>query len=386
MPAQVLTIDEKVRPLAVGFIGPEDFRTTEAEILQAEVVVEQPNLSLYCLDPINGRALFVETPADVDLLSFPFLYQAQYTHAQRLVALPLAELHQAAALCPLDGRHLILLCSVGRCGSTLLTRLLNAAGGVTGLSEPDVFTQLLMLQAQGTLDPADLPPLLHSSTRLLYHFAATATGAPFCVFKPRAMVTRLAPHFHRQFPGLRILFLYRNARDWTESMVRMFQGTDLAWEQEPPASIVQPFAVVFPRLAERLSAGDEPLSMVEFYALIWLSIMEQYVGLHEQGIPLLALRYEELTAAPLAALAAVAAYWGITLPVRSQLEAILQEDSQAGSVLSRQNTWQQPTTLTTKQIDELEAVLARHPTIRSSAYIGPQTFGLSGDGRRAPSA
>jgi len=47
-------------------------------------LLSQPNVSLYCLDLEHREAVFVSTPGGIDLERFPFYYQAQFEHAERV--------------------------------------------------------------------------------------------------------------------------------------------------------------------------------------------------------------------------------------------------------------------------------------------------------------
>ena len=103
-------------------------------------------MSLYCLNHASRQAIFAELPPGIDLASAPFYYQAQFDHAQRLVAVPYAEFHQLAETIPLDLSRLILIHNIGRCGSTLLSSAFNQLDGVISFSEPDVFANFVALR------------------------------------------------------------------------------------------------------------------------------------------------------------------------------------------------------------------------------------------------
>lgn len=86
MSARVLTIEAKLRQDPISVVSLDDFQYHERDAIEPHVVLEQPTLSLYCLDHANHRAIFGETPPDVDLSTAPFYYQTQYQAARRLIA------------------------------------------------------------------------------------------------------------------------------------------------------------------------------------------------------------------------------------------------------------------------------------------------------------
>src|SRR5436190_10016493 len=135
MEARVLVIEEKLRTAEIGIVGPADFRVRDGGAADPRIVLQQPNLSLYCVDFENRQALFAETPPERDLSRAPFLYQAQYEAARRLIQIPFETLHRLAAEVVIDPARLILIYSVGRCGSTLVSHAFNEVEGVESLSE-----------------------------------------------------------------------------------------------------------------------------------------------------------------------------------------------------------------------------------------------------------
>src|SRR6185295_633268 len=96
MQAYELTIEAKVKPNPFSIVSADDFHVQTGRSIDPYVVLEQPTLSLYCLDHANQRALFVDTPPEVDLLRAPFYFIAQYEAARRLIAVSYATLHTLA--------------------------------------------------------------------------------------------------------------------------------------------------------------------------------------------------------------------------------------------------------------------------------------------------
>src|ERR1051325_7084918 len=137
MEARVLHIKEKLKTVAPGLVGRSNFKLRAGGTFDPRNLLRDPHFSLYCLDFENRQALFVETPPECDLSRAPFLYQAQYDAARRLIQIPYETLHRLAAEVVLDPSRLILIYSVGRCGSTLVSHAFNEVEGVESLSEPD---------------------------------------------------------------------------------------------------------------------------------------------------------------------------------------------------------------------------------------------------------
>lgn len=86
MTARVLTIEER-RTQAPGVLASlADFTWVEGEEVNPAVVVENPNVSLYCFDDATRRAIFAQLPPGTDLTKSPFVYRMQNEQAERLIA------------------------------------------------------------------------------------------------------------------------------------------------------------------------------------------------------------------------------------------------------------------------------------------------------------
>ena len=167
MAAKVLHIKRKLNIPTESLVNVRNFRYQEGEDVDAGIIIRNPSLSLYCLDDSKKRAIFVETPPDIDLSEAPFYYQAQFQHALRLIAVPYEDLHRLAREAGDPFEKLVLIYSVGRCGSTLLSRVFNQVHEVVSLSEPDVFTQIVGLRNPDGSRDRDIEELLLSCTRIL---------------------------------------------------------------------------------------------------------------------------------------------------------------------------------------------------------------------------
>lgn len=355
MAAHLLRIEDKVAPLEYFPSVPSNFVLADGGPVPAGTVLE-PGYDLYCLDDAARRALFVSVPPGTDLTAAPFCYLAQYRAAQHVVAVPYEELHGLADGLP--DPALVLLYSVGRCGSTLLSRGFTAVPGVRSLSEPDVLSDVAMLRHWDPSREDEYAALVRSCLRLL------GRSAPVLAVKPRGGAVGIADLVQRQFPAVRNLFLYRHAERWMESMHAGFTPS-LPDDAAMPTFLryLLSQAPLLATFAQR--AGRQP-HLSETYALTWLSMMDRYVRLRDAGVPFLPLRYEELTAAPRETLTAVLDWCGLPTGAVGEVLATFATDSQEGTGLSR--AARAETTAALPPLDEEDyalarAILADHPTV-----------------------
>ena len=373
MSATILEIDNRIRQLEILPVNLDgDFAYHIGETVDSSIVLKQPNLTLYALDDSRRQAVFVETPLEVDLSRHPFYYMAQYEHAQQLVAVPYTDLMLLAdSVGPIE--HLILIQSIGRCGSTLMSKILNEVDHVLSLSEPDVYSNLLWLRAEDPSRDAEYTDLLRACTRLLCKPSPQNSAPQVYALKFRNWVIRLGDLLYTALPDSKNLFLYRHAETWMASFARLMGSIP---EEERPRMMEQ-FVPVMMRFQPELIALTETLggrmpTNGERTAVSWRAMIEQYETWIEQGIPYLAVRYEDLNAHRELVVRAIFDYCGLsTADVETALIAF-ERDSQAGTRLSRQQG--NKTQAEESEIIALHDMLAAHDTINTPDYIAPKTL------------
>ncbi len=425
MSATVFEINGRFRPTPAAWVSVNDFELTAVDTIDPEVVMTSPNMSLYCLDHANRQFMFVETPNDVDLTQHPFFFQAQFKQAQRLIGVPYDVMHKMAAKRPFPDQKLILLYSVGRCGSTLLSETFNQLDGVVSLSEPDVFTDILKMReanghfgkrpqsplSAGCFD-TELKQLLHSSLFALMKPLGGNGKRPFpsaWAIKFRSYCVELADLIYEVAPNATSLFMYRNAEDWARSTARAFQklesekgsvGTAVERKWAQRAAMVRPWLPkklfnrfdekagvlsqrmltmrqrFFPLIAEyvpQLRRGD--LSRMEYITLEWLSAMHRYLELHKQGVPMLAFQYEALIEHPKPMLQAILEYCHLPTDDIDDLLTVFEHDSQRGTSLARTAVSSAASNqLTDDHFIQMRQLLKNHPDLSSPHVILPDTL------------
>ncbi len=372
MAAQRLTIEGKVRPFAGAIVRLDHFKYREAEEVDAQMVVEQPTISLYCLDHDNRRAIFVETPPDVDLTQAPFYNIVQYDAAESLIAVSYDTLHQLAADIVVDPRRIILLYSVGRCGSTLVSHALSQADGVYGMSEPDVFTQLRALQAPDGSNDAEVSDLVRDCVKVMCA-PARSEGATAWVLKLKSLVIGMGDMLNHHFPEAKVIFLYRNAEGWAKSQARAFGHYEAPF-QKAAARSQQVFARLNPLVRSYMATRTTAMSPIELLSCNWVAVMERCLELQRQGVPMFCMRYEDLQAAPQEMLDALLAFCDLTVHDPSKIDRVLAQDSQTGTRISRASLRDTARELPEHDLPELRRLIHHlSPTLNADTVV-PHTF------------
>ncbi|MBV1872821.1 MAG: hypothetical protein KUG83_09770 [Gammaproteobacteria bacterium] len=355
-------------------------------------------LSPYSIDYNRRCAVFVQTSLSVtQLKSQTFLYQAQRDHAEWVLLVPFDELLNLGKITPAgteNKKKLFFLHSTGRCGSTLLCNLLEDAGEMTVLSEPDFYSQWVMLSQKyrAQLDPR-IPKVVGMLTSLLLAALDDDPGAESVVIKLRGICINVAEKMQQSHVNAKNIFLYRNAYDTGNSFLGLLLKLPLVQMINRLRLDRLPvyWLVGIPGLKSKLRAFA-PLSVIPRYnrvsaiggasviALSWLSKMDLALELSHKrpGFFLCCVRYEDLMKdAPELMQALVPLMVGRELggPARINMNKTLCVNSQEGSDVKSDGLYR----LSANDIERIDQVLSKHRVIKDSDYQLPNTLVVAGD-------
>jgi hypothetical protein len=377
MSARSFSIQSKNRTPASLIANSRDFSYDTGEDIASEWIVQNPHISLYCLDPENQQAIFVETPAAIDIYKSSFLYQAQYEYAQQLIVISYPELYRLArSIKDLIGK-ITLLYSVGRCGSTLLSRVFGQMENILSLSEPDVFSQIVGLRTRDGSKDDELTELLENCIYLLCKPTAKRNPA-FCTIKPRSFGIEVADLIHRALPDTKLIFLYRNAEDVVTSFIHTFTDFSAMLPViQNNKSIYTRFISLLEEYVDHIDFTDS--NATDLYTIMWLSAMHSYLSLCQQNIPACAIRYEDLVARPESLITELLNYCQWPIVEISLIHQVFDQDSQEDSIFSRKRVEKNRKKNLDSSIvrQKITKILQAHPQIKTPDFIFPNTLGYS---------
>lgn len=272
----------------ISISTPGDFQlASKRSIARAEAA--QAGLLPYCLDFLRRRSLYVGGVDARAAQAAPFYYLYLRREARSLVSVPweMGPLAEGVARAP------VFLFSPGRCGSTLLSRILSAAG-LPNVSEPDFYTQ-----ATSALCASPFNPLRATVQKAVWNLGADLAAALDPVQSPvvklRAESCR-APQLLLQPCERRTIFITRGFESWARSNGRAFRN------------------------------GARKAVRKYLLAMTCHGYLEQNSDCH-------LLRYEDLQTQPLIATQALARFLGRDISAAA-VTATMKEDSQEGTPLA----------------------------------------------------
>lgn len=342
----------------------DDFVLGPGQPVSSRLAVEEPTWSLYTLDKDTESAWFVELPPGLDLSQAPFAYADQHKHARRALHVPLEALEGLSQAVP-PPAQVIFIFSIGRCGSTLVSDILNTVPDVWSVSEPDVYSRLVMENYTSServgFRPEQVVTLIRACTRLLFRPPPGVEASVFAV-KFRSQANVQADLYHRAMPEASFVFLYREALSWANSFYRMLRkyqipavltGEERAWVWNA-VTAAEDLSKARPYLD--LEADEVPLE--DALAPGWAYNMEEYTRHLRNGVPFLALRYDDLNNAREASLQRLFAHCGLPVDAVGPALTAFERDSQANTILSRDAASE---ALSQDQLAKLAGILAKYP-------------------------
>lgn len=378
--AYELHIEARRRTVANAAASLADFETTPVGSVDAQWLVQNPNVNLYSIDPDTSQAVFAEVPPEVNLAVAPFVWQAQYESAIRFFVMPLPQLVEVGKSLETKLERLILVFNIARCGSTLLHQVLNQVPGVVSLSEPDGFVPYSV----ATRLPADEVTALTKATAKFLFRPQAYPQMTVPAIKFRARNLALVELCHSVFPQATLLFLYRETIGWVASVMRFMQrvGIPLIEEKTPLDEIIASFSGNWgPISLDTLGLANfpGPLSSAQGYAVAWLMMMERYLRHVRAKLPITALSYTDLNQRREETLLRLFEVCGLPSDAVQSAIVAYERDSQAGTVMGREESGQgrRAPRLTTEQEEEIRALVRCHPLIQTTDFVAPGTIAIS---------
>ena len=312
----------------------DDFSLGDGDDFDVRQTLVDSRLSLYTLDLERKAACFVELPRGVDLATEPFYFRAQFLKASHLITIPLNEFNALASELACDDSRLVLIQSVGRCGSTLVSRVFESIETVHSLSEPDVFTNLAAWRGSRQATDSDIRQIAKSSVKFCFRPAGDTSNRQYFALKFRSQCLEIDDLLADAFPAARHLYLTRDPLSWLDSNYRAFIDPERVEDRDYRAWVESFSAPMYPLIRQQVIKG-QPMPIWKSMILNWIANSESFRRLRRSGIDYCVADFSELQSSSSATLERLLDYCDVNVPDWSVIDECLARDSQQGSGLAQ---------------------------------------------------
>ncbi|XP_067680368.1 uncharacterized protein [Haliotis asinina] len=327
-----------------------EFWTTHERFDHPRILLD-PSVSLYNIT--LTEVIFVKTATDVDIYSsdaHPFTKWAQNVNAEKLYTIPMEAFHRLADETgdPQVPVTSIWLSSIGRCGCTLLSQVFEKVPGTIAISEPDAVSLITITSKTEAAPEEVMQKLLRSVIRLQ---CKTLPEAQRIILKVGAHTFAEVKVICEMFPKIKHLFLYRDSLPYamsckalamselTGKILKAFADSDFL------AKIFPGFRRARYKMSSRIDRYDHALdniasnmTFVGHWMILCAGLMMRYKEFRKSGIPIFAVKYEELVMEKEGMVRAL--FQKLDIPEKHVTKALaaFEVDSQRGSWISRKST------------------------------------------------
>jgi hypothetical protein len=301
----------------------------------SDIVVREAGWTLFSFDFNASKAVFLDIGDDCDLSKAPFCYLVQFERAKRQALISFADFFELAERLP-DPKKLVQLFNMGHCGSTLLHHVFNRVPNVWCISEPIYFVNMAMERA--SVDEATLQKLARAGLRFLNLFEGAAK-ADLMIVKHFSQSTTQFKTLYAAMPGARCMFMYRDGKSWTNSLYHFVQkvGGSMIIERDKRefAWWIMSGNCSIHELDGVVDLDADVVTFDTLAAAAWALHIRQYNSAIADGVPMMAVRYNELTHEREKTITRIFKYCGISNDsVAGTLDAF-DADSQKGTRTAR---------------------------------------------------
>ena len=315
-----------------------DYLTTHSGFIHPEHVLKD-NITLYDLSP--SQAVFIESPTHIDIYDSnvaSFVKEGQFIHGRKLYVMPIESFYKLAENVGRPAAPLILLGNTSRCGSTLLSQIMDSTEQIVSMSEPAAFEAVAMACQEKLFTGKELDRYIASGIGMLCKPMKKKPAAYFIKISTPAMSAM--DQVKRVFPDTKFLFMYREGLDVAVSLAKISYRLPVLRLMFTLGRIHKVFTRGFYEAVTGMPAKDLSYRIkhqVLFTLIVWVTMCRKYLDLRQEGCPISAVKYEDLVNDPAYTMQQLFNYCDLPETYIEKAVRGMDRDSQRYSTLSRHN-------------------------------------------------
>ena len=314
----------------------QGLETSAAKSADPEVLLNESGWTLYELDYLTKRAVFIDVGPNGNVIDVPFAYNAQMRLARRIGSVSFNQfLRLADIIKPMH--RLIQFYNIGHCGSTLLHNVLNAGGQAWSISEPKFVRDIAMNRRSL---PLEKQVDLAKAGMAFLSLYPKAVHRPALAVKHFSQATKIYNILHAACPTAKNIYMYRDAISWCNSDYGFWQR----WGMPAPMPFDWRHIVWIAKsgnedeefLKDLINFDREGVTFAELAACGWGLHAREYLAARAAGMAFFALRYNELLADREAILKKLFAHCDLNPASVKESLAAFDHDAHAGEKTSHE--------------------------------------------------
>ena len=233
---------------------------------------------------------------------------------------------------------IILLGHTSRCGSTLLTQLMDHTDEIVSMSKPAAFEAVALACQEKLVSDEHLDRYIVSAISMLCKPLSKIPCVYFIKMGGTAMV-----HMEKVedlIPDTKVIFMYREGLDVAVSLVKISYKLPILRILFTSGRFHRTFTRTFFEAVTGVPGKEFDFRIkhqVLFMLMIWVILCKKYLNLCQEGYPLAAIKFEDLVSDPKYTLQELFKYCELPQMYVEKALRGMAVDSQRHSVLSKDN-------------------------------------------------
>ena len=314
---------------------------------ESPVCLRDDSVSLF--EFTETHAMFIVTEPGLDVYNSelsPFVYNTQFIYGKQLLTISMKHFMRFAAELRDPKSHVILLSNIGRCGSTLLTQMMEAVPNTVTMSEPEVLSLVMpsMFRRAPKFCQDNQAKLVGMALKVQCK-EIQSRKVDYIIIKPRSFFICQTDLVAKECPYIRHVFLHRAPRKNISSFMAMVASFSYLFHKfvfsmwiEVMFDTLKDSSEYYPMAQDmKCSLQKNPDSLKVFAAYYAMHISSFLECRSKHGVDFHVVSYEELVLNPRQEMKKLLDHCKMPLDnIQGSIEA-MEKDSQRNSIFSKDN-------------------------------------------------